>query len=288
MIAVIIVDYMCEALTRRAVASMRAMGRDDLRFYVVDNGQSIDAAGLESSFPGLAVIAPEANRGFAAGCNLGLRKALADGADWCLLLNPDAVAEQDFLAPMLAVMAAEPAIGMAGPTILEYGNRRITHGGGAIDWWSGRPYGITDYRLGGESRWVEVPFATGAAMLLRASAAAGVGSMDESYFLYFEDADYCQAFLRAGWKIAYVPAAEILHETSSVAGHQSERFVYYFARNRILFMRRWGRWHHRVVFTLFHGFVRLPGAVIVFGVLRGRPKLALAFLRGWLDGMLRR
>lgn len=109
--------------------------------------------------------------------------------------------------------------------------------------------------------------------------------MDESYFLYFEDGDYCQAFLRAGWKIAYVPDAEILHETSSTTGVHSERYIYYFARNRVRFMRRWGRWPQWTVFLLFHTFLRLPGALVVFGVLRGRPRAALAFLTGWLDGM---
>ena len=285
MIAVIFVDYMCEALTRRAVASMQAIGRDDLRFYVVDNGLSIDAAGLEAAFPGLVVIGPDANRGFAAGCNLGLQRALAGGADWCLLLNPDTAAERDFLSPMLAVMAADPSIGMACPTILEYADRRIAYGGGAVNWWTGRPHGITGRRLGGDSAHAEVPFATGAAMLLRASAADEVGPMDEGYFLYFEDGDYCQAFLWAGWKIAYVPAAEILHETSSTTGVHSERYVYYFARNRIRFMRRWATWPRWLVFLLFNTFVRLPGALIVFGLLRHRPGAALAFLKGWAAGM---
>lgn len=285
MIAVVIVDYLCEALTRRAVASMRAAGRDDLRFYVVDNGLSIDAAGLEADHPGLTVIRPEANGGFAAGCNIGLQRALADGAGWCLLLNPDTVAERDFLSPMLAVMAADPSIGMACPTILEYADRRIAYGGGAVNWWTGRPHGITGRRLGGGAAHVEVPFATGAAMLLRASAADAVGPMDEGYFLYFEDADYCQAFLRAGWKIAYVPAAEILHETSSTTGVHSENYVYYFARNRIRFMRRRAAWPRLAGFLLFNTVVRLPGALVVFGLLRRRPRAALAFLRGWVAGM---
>lgn len=109
--------------------------------------------------------------------------------------------------------------------------------------------------------------------------------MDEGYFLYFEDGDYCQAFLRAGWKAAYIPAAELLHSPSSTVGYQSDRYVYYFARNRILFMRRWASWPHWLVFLLFHTFVRLPGALIVFGLLRRRPGAALAFLTGWAARM---
>ncbi len=289
MIAVAIVDYNSENLTRACLNSLVALGRSDLTFIVADNGDSLDKARLEADYPGLSVIQPGENLGFAGGCNLGLTRAREDGAGYCLLLNPDTVAEQDFIAPLLSVMEMDDRIAMACPTLLDNDNvRDVGFGGGGINWWTGRPYAIRGRRLQGDGSVVPVAYATGAALLLRLVAVAEVGPMDEGYFLYFEDADYAQAFLRAGWKIAYVPEAEVLHAASSVTGFQSETYVYYFARNRILFMRRWGRWHHRVVFTLFHALVRLPGAIVVFGVLRGRPKLALAFLRGWLDGMLRR
>ncbi len=289
MIAVVIVDYNSEDLTRRCLKSLVALGRSDLAFIVVDNGGSVDVAGLEADFLDLSVIQPGENLGFAGGCNLGLARGREDEAGYCLLLNPDTLAEQDFIAPLLSVMEVDERIGMACPTLLDDDNvRDVGFGGGGINWWIGRPYAIRGRRLQGDDGVVLVAYATGAALLLRLAAVADVGPMDDGYFLYFEDADYAQAFLRAGWKIVYVPEAEILHAASSVTGFQSETYVYYFARNRILFMRRWGRWYHRVVFTLFHALVRLPGAVIVFGVLRGRPRLALAFLRGWLDGMLRR
>lgn len=289
MIAVVIVDYNSEDLTRACLNSLVALGRSDLGFIVVDNGGSLDVAGLEADFPGLSVIRSGENLGFAGGCNLGLARGREDDAGYCLLLNPDTVAEQDFLALLLSAMESDERIGMACPTLLDDDDvRDVGFGGGGINWWTGRPYAIRGRRLQGDDGIVPVPYATGAALLLRMAAVADVGPMDDGYFLYFEDADYAQAFLHAGWKVAYVPEAEILHAASSVTGFQSETYVRYFARNRILFMRRWGRWHHRVVFTLFHALVRLPGAMIVFGVLRGRPDLARAFLRGWLDGMSRR
>lgn len=122
-------------------------------------------------------------------------------------------------------------------------------------------------------------------MMLRPSAVREVGLMEDSYFLYFEDIDYTRAFIGAGWKAAYVPAAELLHSPSSTTGFQSNSYVYYFARNRVLFMRRWANWPHWLVFLLFHSLVRLPGALIVFGLLRRRPGTALAFLKGWAAGV---
>ncbi len=286
MIVVVIVDYNSEALTRKCLTSLAALNRSDLEFIVVDNGGSIEEERFRSGFPHVAVLKPGRNLGFAGGCNVGIAAAIDAGASYCLLLNPDTVAEQDFVAPLLAVMESDDGTGMACPTVLDLDMRNaVGYGGGGINWWIGRPYAVKGERLGDPCGSVDVPFVTGAALLIRAAAVADVGPMDEGYFLYFEDADYAQAFLDAGWKIKYVPSAEILHAASSVTGFQSRQYVYYFARNRIRFMNRWGRWHHRLIFVLFNTLVRLPGAMFVFGVLRRQPVLALAYLSGWAHGM---
>ncbi len=287
MIAVVIVDYDSERLTRRCIDSVIALGRDDLRFIVVDNDGSLDAARLEADVPGLAILRPGRNLGFAGGCNLGIARALEDGVAYCLLLNPDARAETDFIAPLLAAMEADPRVAIASPTVLEDDpGRRVTYGGGVVNWWAGSPKGVTGRRLRGAGACVEVPFATGAAMLVRMDAYRAAGPLDEGYFLYFEESDYCQVLRRAGWKIAYLPDAELLHATSSVTGRRSELYLYYFARNRIRFMRRWGCWRHRIVFTLFNTCARLPATILLYGVVRRMPRQALAFLRGFIDGLL--
>lgn len=284
MIAVVIVDYRSEDFTRRCLASLVALGRDDLRCIVVDNGGGLDADRMATDFSELTILKPGENLGFAGGCNIGIARAVADGAEYCLLLNPDAVADHDFLAPMLAVMAGDDRIGMACPTHLDE-DGRITYGGATMNWWSGRPRMIPGWRQGGGVPWVEVPFASGAAMLLRVSAIAEIGPMAEDYFLYFEDTDYTRAFLRGGWKVVYVPDAEIRHAGSGVIGFRSALYVYYMARNRIRFMRRWGRWYHRVVFMIFNTAVRLPGMLVMYGIARRRPDLATAQIHGYVDGM---
>jgi GT2 family glycosyltransferase len=86
-------------------------------------------------------------------------------------------------------------------------------------------------------------------------------------------------------KVVYVPQAEILHQTSSTTSIQSENYIYYFARNRIRFMRRRASWPLLLVVLLFHSFVRLPAALVVFGLIRGRLGVAWAFVKGRFDGM---
>jgi GT2 family glycosyltransferase len=286
MIGVIIVDYNSERFLRGCLNSLAALGRKDLAVIVVDNGGSIGAERLYEEFPGLTLLNPGANLGFAGGCNVGIEHALRKGFEYCLLLNPDTRADQDFIGPLLSAMETAGDIGMACPTILDDDEvGQIAYGGGGINWWIGRPYAVTGQRLQCDGPYLEVPFASGAAMLIRTEAIRQVGPMEEGYFLYFEDADYAQAFLRAGWKVVYIPSAAVRHAASSVTGYQSNGYIYYFARNRIRFMRRWASWPHWLIFLLFHTLVRLPGALIVFGLLRRRPGAAFAFLKGWAVGL---
>lgn len=288
-ITVVIVDYNSADLLRRCLGSLAALGRADLDLIVVDNGGTLCADELQTAFPGLTVLRPSENLGFAGGCNLGIEQALDRAAEYCLLLNPDTKATKDFIAPLLAAMDSDHSIGMACPTIFDGdGEGRIGYGGAGVNWWTGRPYVIRERRADDNCPWVEVPFVSGAAMMLRTAAIRQVGRMEEEYFLYFEDADYSHAFRRAGWRVVYVPGAAVHHDPSKTVGYQSERYVFYFARNRIRFMRRCGRWHHRLVFTIFNSLVRLPGALLFFGLVRRRPGLAAAFVRGFVDGMRER
>lgn len=288
-IAIVIVDFNSETLTRRCIDSLQRLGREDLAFMVIDNGGTIDADGFLSDYPAAVLLQPGENVGFAGGCNLGLRAALDGGAAWFMLLNPDTRAETDFLAPLIAAFEANPELGMACPTILvDDDSRDIWYAGSRIDWWVGRPVSFRDRSLLEREVVQPVPYLTGCAMMLRPEAVRQVGLMDDSYFLYFEDTDYTWAFINAGWSAAYVPAAKVLHRPSSTTGYQSEAYIYYFARNRIRFMRHWASWSQWVSFLIFHSFIRLPGALIVFGLLRGRPGAAWAFLKGWAAGIIGR
>ncbi len=122
-------------------------------------------------------------------------------------------------------------------------------------------------------------------MLLRVSAIGQVGFFDERYFLYFEDSDYVQRFLDGDWQVAYVPASQVYHQVSSVVDRESREYVYYFARNRVWFMRRWSAWYHFMVFMGFNLLIKMPGAAIVFGLVQQKPALCMAYWRGTIDGI---
>jgi len=129
------------------------------------------------------------------------------------------------------------------------------------------------------------PVLSGCAMMLKTAAVEKVGGMAEEYFLYFEDTDYVQRFLQAGYQSGYVPKAEVLHDASTTVGFQSPDYIYYFSRNRIWFMRRWAKWYHLFVFMLYNTLVKLPGSLLVFGLIKRQPKLVWAYFSGYWHGI---
>lgn len=285
-IGVISVNYQAHAQLSRCLSSLKETCREDLRFIVVDNSplSEIDAIALDH--PDIHAIVPGTNLGFAGGCNCGIVYALSQDFDYVLLLNPDTWTEHDFIALLLDELAKDERRALAGPKILrDTPSREVWYGGARMNWCKGGPSQIYDHRHDGDGAAQAVPCLSGCAMLIKSSAIRAVGMMNDTYFLYYEDTDYCQRFLQAGFEVIYVPGARLMHDVSSTVGFQSRDYVYYFSRNRVWFMRRWARWHHFIVFMLYNTLVKLPGAVLVFGLLRRQPELVLAYFTGYWHGI---
>jgi GT2 family glycosyltransferase len=285
--AIIIVNFHAQQLILNCLASLDRHVRAAYAVYLTDNSLQPDTADIETRYPGVRVLRPENNGGFAAGCNLGISQALADGHDFFLLLNPDTYTDEDFLSVLLAAFEQAPGYGVLGPKILRAGSSDVWQAGSKMVWWKGGPRHVYDNGFGALETVTEVPFVSGCAMLIRREVIESVGLLDERYFLYFEDTDYAQAVQRKGFKVGYVATSVLFHEESSTTGYQSPNFVYYFSRNRIWFMRRWANRKNYVLFSLFNLLVKLPGSVIVFALLRGKPNLTVAFMRGVIDGLFK-
>lgn len=227
LVSVIVVNYNGGPFLLDTVASVLT-SRVPLEVWVVDNGsldQSI--AALAARFPGegrLRILQNGANLGFARANNIALAQARADHL---LLLNPDCLLEPDTLERMLAAMAADPRVGMAGCLIRnpdgseQAGCRRTLPTP-----WSGLARALRLNRLfpgGGHIETLDlvhqplpeapvyVEAISGAFMLVRRAALEQVGALDEGYFLHCEDLDWCQAFQDKGWRILFVPGVSILH-----------------------------------------------------------------------------
>jgi len=244
-ITIIILNWNRPADTLACLESLRASGAMDYEAVVVDNGSSDGSAALiQEQWPEAVVIENGRNLGYAGGNNVGLRYALGRGARYVLLLNDDARVGPGMLERLLEAAEEDNTIGAVGPTIC-YADTPDTvwTAGGAIDWRRGRTWMVgLDERDGGQFGTAprEVDFISGCVMLLRREAVERAGWLDERFFVYYEEAEWCVRARRAGFRIVHVPLARAWHRISPRAQEDSPVVHYYMTRNRLLFLRLTG------------------------------------------------
>ena len=199
----------------------------------------------------LLIIRTGGNLGFAGGNNVGLRWAMAQGSDWCWLLNNDTVVPRDALAHLVKCAAGDPRIGLCGSTLMEYGAPdRVQAYAGAIDLrnfrgrhlGAGHPLANLDQAiLDDPVRPQELLYPIGASILVSADFLASTGLMEESYFLYYEEADWV---IRAGaqFRVAIARDSLVYHKHGASAGSTSDgrsaRSTAFLYRSRLLIARR--------------------------------------------------
>lgn len=245
LLEVAIVSHGAEGLLRRCLASLRAhpATAGEMEVTVVDSG-SPDATPemVAAEFPEVRLLR-RGNIGFSAANNIVLRRGQAEAV---LLLNPDTEVYEGTLDAALARLRSDARIGMVGVKLVtESGaldhacKRSFPTPLGALAHFTG--LGGAQYRAAhlGDDEAGEVDAVNGAFMLCRAAAVREVGLLDEGYWLYMEDLDWCHRFWDAGWKVFYEPAGTALH----VKGGSSPRRR--APRQEIAFHRGMGRFYRR-------------------------------------------
>jgi hypothetical protein len=239
---IVLLNYNGVHDTLECVESLQKITYPNYQIIVVDNGSSgDDVEQLHSLGNRIQLIESDINRGFSGGNNLGITYALNSGAAYIMLLNNDTIVEPDFIDRLIEGFGDDDKIGITVPKINYYAERgKIWYGGGDISKY--RASGFTDGVGEDESKHnvdKYVTFATGCCLLIRADSIAKVGFMDENYFLYLEDTDYCMRFINAGYRIKYVGGGKIYHKVSAATQkHNSLLPVYYVTRNRLYFAKK--------------------------------------------------
>jgi N-acetylglucosaminyl-diphospho-decaprenol L-rhamnosyltransferase len=284
---VAIVSHGAEALLRRCLLSLRRHPADgDMRVTVVDSGSPDSTPDMvEREFPEVRLLR-RGNIGFSAANNLVLRESDADAV---LLLNPDTEVYAGTLDAALARLRAEPRIGIVGcKLVLESGEldhackRSFPTPLSAIAHFTGvgrkddASASLSQYRAThlGDDEPGEVDAVNGAFMLCRSEAVREVGLLDEGYWLYMEDLDWCRRFWIAGWKVFYEPAGVALHVKGASSGERRR------PKQEIAFHRGMGRFYRR-----FEGPRHNPllNAAVYTGI---GAKLALSLARTATTGVL--
>lgn len=242
-VGIVILNWNNLEASARCLRSLAALTYPRHRIYLLDNA-STDGSweALEREFRGRVVtIRNPANVGFSAGCNPGIRRALADGCDYVLLLNNDCVVvDADFLEPMVALAESDPDIGLVGGKIVLWPETsRLWSTGGTLDFWGGERH--TGHREPDRGQYDEVApreFISGALMLIRRSVVERIGELPEAYFFGKEEWEYSTRARRAGFRLRYQPAARIAHEASNSTDPANLMYVYNGTLSKILYKRR--------------------------------------------------
>lgn len=295
MLWIVIVHFGDSQVTASCLESIAANDTSAVRIALVDNDPAnrFDAALPANICDHTTILTAVENHGFAAGANCGVRYALHREAESVLLLNHDVIVSPDFVTSLRHGAKLHHEAGIFGCKIYQAGDQpTLWYAGGALDRWQARTQHFGMNRRDGPefSRPLTVSFVTGCAMLVRVRVFEQIGLLDESLFLYFEDADFCQRASRAGIKVLYWPEAEIHHEVGALSSEAAyARYLYYQTRNRYIVLKRDAGWLYRMWLWLLHALVFTGVRIALLGFVRGilynRVTLMRAVWRGFVDSL---
>ena len=243
LVGVILVNYNGYNDTVECVDSIKKNKYSNYVIVIVDNGASEnDILNLKYGMDEkVHIIASSDNLGFAGGNNLGCQYAIdVLGVEYVLLLNNDTCVDDMFLVEAMKNMIIKKAhCIITGRIICYYDKQKLWYAGGLLDIKHGIAKHIVDDRYH-DTRCKRVGFASGCFMLVPVSAYLCVKKMCEDYFLYYEDADFSCALVKAGYPIYYCNNSIIYHKVNASTGRLSPTSLYYSTRNRLLFVKKNG------------------------------------------------
>jgi GT2 family glycosyltransferase len=288
---IVVLNWNSAGETVTAVASLQKIDYPNFRILIIDN------ASEDSSLATLRALTREdvellespINTGYTGGCNLGMKRALEMEAKYVWLLNNDAVVDPRTLSSIVATAERDASIGLVTPRIAALNEDRLTFAGGVLSL-TDRLYNETHDPVIAEewnARYPDAGLVIGTAMLVRTELIRKIGTLDTSFFAYFEDVDYSARSTRAGFRNVVDPNSVVRHLEKNRNAKPLEikpHYWYYMSRNESRFWRK-----HlglagsmRLAWYSFNGFLRHRNR------LTRKPESAQAILAGLWDGWLNR
>jgi N-acetylglucosaminyl-diphospho-decaprenol L-rhamnosyltransferase len=262
-VTVVVVNWNGGELLLRCLHSVQESRGCAAEIILIDNA-STDGSAREAAqhIERLQLIQNSSNVGFARANNVGIQAAQTP---YVLLLNNDTVLRPQALQTLIRYMQNHPDVAACGPRLVNadgsvqpfiYGSEPdighlVVRGLLAL---VGRS--IHDWQV---STALDVDWVAGTAMLVRKAAIDAVGPLDEGFFMYFEDVDWCRRFRAGGWRVAYVPEAEVLH-LNRRSYHDRERQQHYYRS-----LRRYYTLHYGLLSRLLLRLFLLPYTVLQRG-----------------------
>lgn len=264
-LSIVIISWNVRELLRLCLDSIQESLRGEkgegllVETIIFDNGSTDGSADMvREDFPRVHLMESEVNLGFTKGNNLAIGQS--EGR-YILLLNPDTEVVGDALGTMVAYMEAHPRVGALGPQLLnpdgttQSSRRRFPTLATAFlestvlqPWFQGSRILKRYYLLDRPDDEIQpVDWAVGAALLIRREALHQVGLLNEEFFMYSEELDWCYRLKAQGWEVVYLPTAQVVHQE----GRSSEQVLparhIHFQRSKVLFFKRYYGWRGEVL-----------------------------------------
>ena len=248
---VVLLNWNSGAFTIHCINSLRAGTKIPERIVVVDNASTDNSADtISRQFPEVKLIRNDKNLGFTGGNNIGIRIFLKERIDYIWLLNNDTEVDRHCLEYLLNEFAKDPTVSATtGKILYPPPDKNIWYAGATFNYWTLRTYdrGALEKDEGQYDEAEDVPFISGCCMMVRRNAFEKIGLLDQNFFAYSEDFDWCLRALKSGLRLRYVPNAVLYHRVSASiqknrgkisGGTTSLLSVYVNTRNRIFIIRK--------------------------------------------------
>ena len=261
------IDHIFECLE-----SLLKVEYPNLDVIVVDNNSEDGSPeAIAERFPDVQIIRNLRNLGFAEGCNVGIRRALKNGAAYVWLLNNDAFADKQSLLSLVRTAEREDAIGMTGSKICYYDDPALIWGVGMeISWIRGEADAIGWHQrdTGQFESCRDVDALVGCSLLIKRRVCEEVGLMDKDYFLYAEEVEWCVRARQCGFRCVVVPESIVFHKVGASSGESYRPIAsYYNTRNMLRTIRKSFSFPRREIYLF---------TAIVFAIWKSRKHIVKA------------
>ena len=237
-ISIVLLNLNQHRMTIDCIESLTENDYTNFEIILVDNGSTDNSVEIFESLPqkyqNLKFIKNRENLGFAEGNNVGIRNS--DG-DYILLLNNDTIVKKDFLSSLVDATKKFPNAGAFGPKMYSYDKPlEIWHIGGEIT----KFLNFTHTPLKYKDSYKSVDWLSGCALMMNRETVEKVGLLNSSFFIYFEDVEWCIRAKKAGYDLIYVPNAELWHIGSVTSKERGGTtfFIYYGYRNKLFILKK--------------------------------------------------
>jgi hypothetical protein len=229
--------------TLACLASLAESDYANLSVLVLDNASADGSAeAIATDFPAVQVLPLKKNLGYAGNNNVGIAAALAQGADWVFVLNEDTVQAPDCISRLVALGESDPQIGIVGPLVYHFDEPAVIQsaGGRLGRYWKSVHTGHNDpdenHSLLAAPR--PVDFISGCAILVRRSLVEQAGALDERFFYYWEETEWCLRARRNGWQVMFEPRARLWHKGVQRDYQPNPSVTYYNTRNQLMLLAK--------------------------------------------------